>query len=122
MHKQITLIAAGLDFVARAKIGRETPIFSTLPPMRFASLVAGPVSALLSGAALHFDGPFDAAAFFKACERAGHAHLIAPALFGQDFVQTGATRTLRASMSRLTNAIKQFRGPARSAHKRLPVD
>ncbi len=94
MHKQSTLIAAGFDFVARAKIGRETPIFSTLPPVRFASLVAGPVSTLLSGAALHFDGPFEAAAFLKACERAGRAHLIVPALFGQDFVQTGATKNL----------------------------
>jgi acyl-CoA synthetase (AMP-forming)/AMP-acid ligase II len=94
MHKQSTLIAAGFDFVAHAKIGRDTPIFSTLPPVRFASLVAGPVAALLSGAALHFDGPFEAKAFLKACERAGRAHLIAPALFGTDFAQAGVTRNL----------------------------
>ncbi len=94
MHKQSTLIAAGFDFVAHAKIGRETPILSTLPPVRFATLVAGPVASLLSGTALHFDGPFDAKAFLKACERAGRAHLIAPALFGSDAVRAGITDDL----------------------------
>jgi len=57
MHRQSTLIAAGFDFVARAKIGRETPILSLFPPIRFATLVAGPIATLLSGAALHLDGP-----------------------------------------------------------------
>jgi hypothetical protein len=94
MHRQGTLIAAGFDFVAQAKIGRETPIVSTLPPVRFASLVAGPVAALLLGAALHLDGPFEAQAFLKSCERAGRAHLIAPALFGADFAQAGVTKNL----------------------------
>ncbi len=94
MHKQSTLIAAGFDFISRAKIGRETAILSTLPPVRFAALVAGPVAALLSGAALHFDGPFESQAFLKACDRAGRAHLIAPCLFGSDFVQAGLTRNL----------------------------
>ncbi len=94
MHRQSTLIAAGFDFVARAKIGRETPILTTFPPVRFATLVAGPIATLLSGAALHLDGPFDAQAFLKACHRAGRAHLIAPALTGDDFIRAGMTKDL----------------------------
>jgi hypothetical protein len=98
MHRQSTLIAAGFDFVARAKIGRETPILSTLPPVRFATLIAGPIATLLSGAALHLDGPFESHAFMKACERAGRAHLIAPALTGEDFVRAGITKALASLM------------------------
>ncbi len=102
VHRQSTLIAAGFDFVARAKIGRETPILSTLPPVRFASLVTGPIATLLSGAALHIDGPFQSEAFLKACDRAGRAHLIAPAIFAQDFLRSGITRNL-ASLTLLSN-------------------
>jgi acyl-CoA synthetase (AMP-forming)/AMP-acid ligase II len=102
MHRQSTLIAAGFDFVARAKIGRETSILSMFPPVRFATLVAGPIATLLSGAALHLDGPFESLAFLRACARAGRAHLIAPALKGTDFVQAGITQSL-ASLTLLSN-------------------
>jgi hypothetical protein len=96
------LIAAGFDFVARAKIGRDTSILSTLPPIRFASLVAGPIATLLSGAALHMDGPFESEAFLKACDRAGRAHLIAPSVFGPDFIKAGVTKNL-ASLTLVSN-------------------
>ncbi|HEY1735223.1 MAG TPA: AMP-binding protein, partial [Methylovirgula sp.] len=65
LHDQSTLMAASLDFIARASIGRETPIFSTLPPTTFAGLVSGPLAALLSGATLHLDGPFEAQSLVK---------------------------------------------------------
>jgi acyl-CoA synthetase (AMP-forming)/AMP-acid ligase II len=102
LHRQSTLIAAGFDFVARAKIGRETPILTTFPPTRFATLVAGPIATLLSGAALHIDGPFESEFFLKACDRAGRAHLIAPAAFGPEFVKSGITENL-ASLTLLSN-------------------
>ncbi len=41
-HRQAALIAAGLDFVARARIGRVTPILSTLAPVSAAGFIAGP--------------------------------------------------------------------------------
>jgi acyl-CoA synthetase (AMP-forming)/AMP-acid ligase II len=83
-HEQATLMAAGLDFVARAEIGRATPILSTLPPTSFAGLVAGPFAALLSGATLHLHGPFAADDFLKTRDHAGHAHLIVPAAIAPD--------------------------------------
>jgi acyl-CoA synthetase (AMP-forming)/AMP-acid ligase II len=88
-HQQSTLVAAGLDFAARAKIGRETPILSTLPPTSFAGLVAGPFAALLSGAALHLHGPFDARDFVAACNRLAHPHLVAPLAVAQDLLRSG---------------------------------
>ena len=83
-HEQTTLMAAGLDFVARAKIGRGTPILSTLPPTSFAGLAAGPFAALLSGATLYLHGPFAADDFLKTRDRAGHAHLVVPAAIAPD--------------------------------------
>jgi hypothetical protein len=84
MHEQTTLMAAGLDFVARAEIGRATPILLTLPPTSFAGLAAGPFAALLSGATLHLHGPFAADDFLKTRDRAGHAHLVVPAAIAPD--------------------------------------
>lgn len=94
MHQQATLMAAGLDFITRAKIGRGTPILSTLPPVTFAGLVAGPFAALLSGASLYLHGPFDAAAFIKMRENAGHAHLVVPAPVATDFAAAPIARGL----------------------------
>ncbi|MGP0061908.1 MAG: AMP-binding protein [Beijerinckiaceae bacterium] len=74
-HQQVTLIAAALDFAARAGIGRETPILCTLAPTSFAGLVAGPFAAALSGAALHLHGPFDARDFLKTRDRLVHPHV-----------------------------------------------
>jgi acyl-CoA synthetase (AMP-forming)/AMP-acid ligase II len=88
-HHQATLMAASLDFITRASIGRETPILCTLPPTSFAGLVAGPLAALLSGAPLSLDGPFDAETFLKHRDAAGHAHLIIPAAIAGEFAQAG---------------------------------
>lgn len=89
LHQQATLMVAALDFVARAKIGRATPILSTLPPTTFAGLVAGPFAALLSGTTLHLHGPFDADDFLKTRGKLGHAHLVAPAIIATDLREAG---------------------------------
>ncbi len=97
-HHQATLMAAGLDFVARATIGRETPILSTLPPTSFAGLVAGPLAALLSGATLHLDGPFEARAFLKRRDEAGPAHLVIPAAVAVEFSRAGVFEGLASAV------------------------
>lgn len=97
-HRQSTLIAAALDFVARAKIGRETPILSTLAPTRFVGLVAGPFAALLSGAALHLHGPFDAHDFLKARDRLVHPHLVAPLALAEDLLRAGVMTDLASAI------------------------
>jgi acyl-CoA synthetase (AMP-forming)/AMP-acid ligase II len=84
-HRQASLITAGLDFVARARIGRVTPILSTLPPVSSAGFVAGPCAALLSGATLHLHGPFCEEDFIAARNQAEAAHLILPAGLASDF-------------------------------------
>lgn len=89
VHQQATLMAASLDFIARASIGRETPILSTLPPTSFAGLVTGPLAALLSGATLALEGPFNARAFLKRRDDIGHAHLVVPAAIGGDLAKAG---------------------------------
>lgn len=85
-HKQATLIAAGLDFVARARIGRVTPILSTLPPVSAAGFIAGPCASLLSGAPLYLHGPFAEEDFLAARNQADAAHLVLPVGVASDFV------------------------------------
>ncbi len=88
-HEQATLMAASFDFGARAEIGRETPVLSTLPPTSFAGLVAGPFAALLSGATLYLHGPFAADEFLQCRQRAGNAHLVVPAAIAADLADAG---------------------------------
>jgi acyl-CoA synthetase (AMP-forming)/AMP-acid ligase II len=104
-HEQSTLMAASLDFVARASIGRETPIFSTLPPTTFAGLVAGPLAALLSGATLHLEGPFDARSLVKRIDGLENVHLVVPAAVAKDFLEAGLLDRLASAvlMSRLAS-------------------
>ncbi len=97
-HRQSTLIAAGLDFAARAKVGRETPMLCTLPPTSFAGLVAGPFAALLSGAVLHLHGPFDAHDFLKTRDRLAHPHLIVPAAVAGDLLRAGVLSDLASAI------------------------
>jgi mycobactin salicyl-AMP ligase len=84
-HRQATLIAAALDFVARTRIGRVTPILSTLSPVSAAGFVTGPCAALLSGAPLYLHGPFNEEDFLAARNQAESAHLILPASVASDF-------------------------------------
>lgn len=105
IHQQATLMAASLDFIARASIGRETPILSTLPPTSFAGLVTGPLAALLSGATLTLEGPFDARAFLKSREDIGHAHLVVPVAIAGDLAKAGVFDGLASAVlvSRLSS-------------------
>ncbi len=98
IHHQATLMAASLDFISCASIGRETPILSTLPPTSFAGLVAGPLAALLSGTTLHLDGPFETDAFLKRIDELEHAHLVIPAAIGQDFAEAGLFENLASAV------------------------
>ncbi len=77
-HDQRTLVAAGLDFVAKARVGMRLPIITTLAPSSFAGLVAGPFASLLAGAPLLLHGPFDAAAFVQTIDSCEPAHVIVP--------------------------------------------
>jgi non-ribosomal peptide synthetase component F len=79
VHRQQTLVAAALDLVTRARIGMRLTIVTTLAPVSFAGLVAGPVAALLAGAPLLLHGPFAAADFTALVAGAGPAHLVVPA-------------------------------------------
>lgn len=90
-HRQATLMAAGLDLVTRAKIGRPTPVLTTLPPVTFAGLVAGPVAALLAGSPLRLHGPFTAAGFVDACADLRDPHVVLPAAAGAAIVRSGLT-------------------------------
>lgn len=79
VHRQRTLVAAALDLVTRAHFGMRLPIVTTIAPVTFAGLVAGPVAALLAGAPLFLHGPFATAGFTSLLERIRPAHLVAPA-------------------------------------------
>lgn len=112
-HKQTTLTAAALDFVARAQIGRTTPLFSCIPPTSFAGLVAGPFAAFLSGATLYLHGPFSADAFLEMRDRGGRAHLIVPAAVGSDLAAAAVLDGLASAVlvSRLADEAA-FSAPA----------
>jgi len=98
VHNQATLMAAGLDFIALASVGRETPILSTLPPTSFAGLVTGPLAALLSGTTLYLEGPFEVESFLKRFDAIDHAHLILPRAVAADFAQAGLFRNLSSAV------------------------
>ena len=88
-HHQATLMMAGLDLVARAGIARQTPLLSTLAPVSVAGLVAGPIAALLAGATLVLDGPFETQAFLARFETLARSHLVVPAAMGADVARAG---------------------------------
>lgn len=98
VHHQSTLIVAGLDVAARARIGRETPILCTLPPTSFAGLVAGPFAALLSGATLHLHGPFDARDFLEMRDRLASPHLVVPLAVAGELMHADALTGLASAI------------------------
>ncbi|MBV9246813.1 MAG: AMP-binding protein [Methylobacteriaceae bacterium] len=98
-HRQATLIAAALDVARRAKIGANSTVLSTIAPVTFAGLVAGPIGALLSGAPLHLHTSFAAAAFLDALDDSAPAHLVVPANIACDLAGAGlATPAYLASL------------------------
>jgi hypothetical protein len=86
---QQALVAAALELLSRAKIGMRDPILSTLAPVSFAGLAAGPYAALLAGCALHLHGPFDAAAFLATFETRAPTHLVAPVALAEALAADG---------------------------------
>jgi AMP-binding enzyme len=78
-HEQSALLAAALDLVGKAEISAGSHLASTLAPASFASLVAGPVASLLSGAPLTLFGPFEGAAFLALFDAIGANHCVVPA-------------------------------------------
>jgi len=78
-HSQQTLIAAGLDLIARTRISAGAPIVSTIVPASFAGLVCGPVAALLSGAPLVLHAPFDSKTLLQRIRELRPVQLMIPA-------------------------------------------
>jgi acyl-CoA synthetase (AMP-forming)/AMP-acid ligase II len=76
---QRRLLAAALDVATQARIGTQQPILSTLSPISFAGLVAGPLAALLAGTQLVLHAPFERAALVADLGKLAPCHLLAPA-------------------------------------------
>ncbi|WP_244620538.1 AMP-dependent synthetase [Methylosinus sporium] len=77
-YEQAGLISASLGLIAKAHVNGSAPLLSLVSPGSIGGLVAGPLAALLSGAALHFLAPFDGAAFLATLDAIGPVRLVAP--------------------------------------------
>jgi hypothetical protein len=88
-HEQSALLAAALDLIGKAEIAAGSHLLSTLAPASFASLIAGPVASLLSGAPLTLFGPFEAADFVTVLDRVGSNHCVVPAAILPDLARAG---------------------------------
>ncbi|WP_400769707.1 AMP-dependent synthetase [Methylosinus sporium] len=76
--EQAGLVSSGLGLIAKAHVNGSAPLLSLVSPGTIGGLVAGPLAALLSGAALHFLAPFDAADFLATLDALGPLRLVAP--------------------------------------------
>lgn len=94
-HRQTTLAAAALDFLARAQIGAGLPLVSAVAPTRFAGLIVGPLASLMSGATLRLHAPFAIGALVAAIRDCQPAHLILPAALGADMAARARAERLR---------------------------
>ncbi|MGE3248546.1 MAG: AMP-binding protein [Beijerinckiaceae bacterium] len=79
IHKQQTIVTAGLDFISQAQISAGATIVSTILPASFAGLVCGPVASLLTGAAMVLHAPFDSKRLVARIETEKPVQLIVPA-------------------------------------------
>lgn len=111
IHTQQALVAAGLELLSRAHIGMRNPIVSTLAPIRFGALAAGPFAALLAGCALHFHGPFDAEAFVSQIGTDKPAHLVAPQVLAAALARDGWLATSRQASLMLSGGDALFEAP-----------
>ncbi|OYV32598.1 MAG: hypothetical protein B7Z80_26425 [Rhodospirillales bacterium 20-64-7] len=124
-HEQRTLVAAGLDLLARGRIGMRLPILTTLAPASFAGIVAGPLGSLLAGAPLRLHAPFEAAGFLAAvAEEGGPPHLVVPAALLPMCEAAGLVRADRLAslmlVSRLDHAEAQAPRPAPARVRQMP--
>lgn len=76
---QADLLQAGLDVATQGKIRANEPILSTLSPMSFAGLVAGPIAALLAGAQCALHAPFESTRLSAEFDMLAPCHVVAPA-------------------------------------------
>lgn len=76
---QADLLQAGVDIATQGKIKANEPILSTLSPMSFAGLVAGPIAALLAGAQCALHAPFESTRLAAEFDMLAPCHIVAPA-------------------------------------------
>ncbi|MDB5508149.1 MAG: putative AMP-dependent synthetase [Hyphomicrobiales bacterium] len=76
---QAELLQAGLDIATQGRIRANEPILSTLSPMSFAGLVAGPIAALLAGAQCALHAPFESTRLSAEFDMLAPCHVVAPA-------------------------------------------
>lgn len=78
-HQQRTLVAGSLDLIARAHLTAATPVISTVAPLTYAGLAAGPLAMLLCGATLVLHGPFSSSRLMEQIADYPNARLLVPA-------------------------------------------
>ena len=83
-HSAAKLAASALALL-RCLPGVGSPVLSTLAPVTLAGLISGPMAAWISAGTLWLHGPFECRTFAQTLERAGGAHVIAPASLADDF-------------------------------------
>lgn len=104
---QSALLAATLDLIRLMRNDSHAPILSLCAPSSPAALVAGPLTALISGAPLHFLAPFEAARFLATLDALGPARLVAPAAIIADLACSGVL-----SSGAITNVATPVEGDA----------
>ncbi len=112
-HQQSTLVAAALDFAARAHIGSDAPLLTTFAPMTFAGLVTGPFASLLTGAGLTLLDAPSAATLAEAASKSP-AHLVVPAALADAMDEAGL-----ADGSRIRTLVSVCRGEVADGIERL---
>ena len=119
IHSQQTLVTAGLDFIARAKISAGAPIVSTIVPASFAGLVCGPVTGLLTGAPVILHAPFDSTRLIERVKASGPVQLIAPGAISEHLT---SSTILNAEDLSLLVLLSRFEGtPAALQAPALPA-
>ena len=92
-HQQRTLVAGSLDLIARAHLTAATPVISTVAPLTYAGLAAGPLAMLLCGAALVLHGPFSSSRLMDQIANHPNARLLVPAALLAGLERSGVLRS-----------------------------
>lgn len=83
------LLVAALDLVRLTRKDGHAPIVSLCAPSSLPALVAGPLTALIAGAPLHFLAPFEAARFLNILDALGRVRVVAPSVLLPDLARAG---------------------------------
>lgn len=119
-YNQRRLLAAALDVATQARIGTQQPILSTLSPMNFAGLVAGPLAALLAGTHLVLHAPFERAPFAADLRKLAPCHLLAPAALLPALARERVTAPMNCASLILSSAGEAAKQPG-AVDDSLPV-